>query len=119
RRRPGVIPNSPKNRETGGSAARSETFGSPLDPDGRMASVELHEEVSSAGESHPRALPEPYVNVSAHTAPIISRLTVTPPSPSGRTAQAAEGQGPPASASPGAGAGTACISSVPIAPAVG
>jgi hypothetical protein len=27
--------------------------------------------VSSPGESHPKALSEPYVNVSAHTAPII------------------------------------------------
>jgi hypothetical protein len=36
RRRPGVIPNSRKNREAGGSAARSETSGSPLDPDRRI-----------------------------------------------------------------------------------
>jgi hypothetical protein len=28
-------------------------------------------EVSSAGESHPHALAEPYVNVSAHTAPAV------------------------------------------------
>jgi hypothetical protein len=28
------------------------------------------EEVSSAGELHPRALPEPYVSLSTHTAPI-------------------------------------------------
>ena len=28
-------------------------------------------EVSSAGESHPHALPKPDVNVSAHPAPII------------------------------------------------
>ncbi len=27
--------------------------------------------VSSPGEFHPKALAEPYVNVSAHTAPII------------------------------------------------
>src|SRR5262249_14338139 len=50
--------------------------------------ADLQRQVSSAEESHPRALPEPYVNVSAHTAPIISRLTVTPPVPSGQTAQA-------------------------------
>ena len=28
-------------------------------------------QVSSAGESHPHALAEPYVNVSAHTAPAV------------------------------------------------
>ena len=27
--------------------------------------------LSGAGESHPRALPEPYVNLSIHTAPIV------------------------------------------------
>jgi hypothetical protein len=27
--------------------------------------------LSGAGESHPRALPEPYVNLSTHTAPIV------------------------------------------------
>ena len=31
--------------------------------------LESDHEVSSAGESHPDALSEPYVNVSAHTAP--------------------------------------------------
>jgi len=34
----------------------------------RAAATENHE-VSSSGESHPEALSEPYVNVSAHTAP--------------------------------------------------
>jgi hypothetical protein len=29
-----------------------------------------HDQVSSAGELHPRALPEPYVSLSTHTAPI-------------------------------------------------
>jgi hypothetical protein len=29
-----------------------------------------NEQVSGAGEFHPRALPEPYVSLSAHTAPI-------------------------------------------------
>ena len=31
--------------------------------------LEAQHEVSSPGESHPEALSEPYVNVSAHTAP--------------------------------------------------
>ena len=30
--------------------------------------------LSGAGESHPRALPEPYVNLSIHTAPIVQPL---------------------------------------------
>jgi hypothetical protein len=33
--------------------------------------TDVDDEVSGPGESHPRALSEPYVNVSAHTAPII------------------------------------------------
>ena len=31
--------------------------------------LKAQDEVSSAGDSHPRALSEPYVNLSAHTAP--------------------------------------------------
>src|SRR5206468_10304245 len=37
----------------------------------RVVSNGPHAEVSSAGESHPHALAEPYVNVSAHTAPAV------------------------------------------------
>jgi hypothetical protein len=33
--------------------------------------------LSGPGELHPEALPEPYVSVSTHTAPIIRRLTLT------------------------------------------
>ncbi len=33
--------------------------------------------MSGPGESHPRALPEPCVNVSAHTAPITQLFTVS------------------------------------------
>jgi hypothetical protein len=33
--------------------------------------LEANHEESRPGESHPRALAEPYVNLSAHTAPII------------------------------------------------
>ncbi len=36
--------------------------------------LKTENEVSRPGESHPRALAEPYVNVSAHTAPIIQPL---------------------------------------------
>ena len=39
---------------------------------------------SGAGESHPRALPEPYVNLSAHTAPIVQPFPSSG-APSGRT----------------------------------
>jgi len=33
--------------------------------------LESHDRVSRPGESHPQALAEPYMNVSAHTAPVI------------------------------------------------
>ena len=33
-------------------------------------------QASRAGESHPRALPEPYVNLSAHTAPSVQPLSI-------------------------------------------
>jgi len=33
--------------------------------------TEMFSRVSSPGEFHPKALADPYVNVSAHTAPII------------------------------------------------
>ena len=36
------------------------------------------EEVSGAEELHPRALSEPYVSVSTHTAPAIRRHGITP-----------------------------------------
>ena len=36
------------------------------------------DEVSGAGESHPRALSEPYVSVSTHTAPAIRRHGIAP-----------------------------------------
>ena len=36
----------------------------------RMSATENHE-VSSPGESHPEALSEPYLNLSAHTAPVV------------------------------------------------
>ena len=38
---------------------------------GKLRRNGLSDEVSSAGESHPRALSEPYVNLSAHTAPAV------------------------------------------------
>ena len=37
----------------------------------RVGSFDDHDEVSSPGESHPEALSEPYVNLSAHTAPAL------------------------------------------------
>jgi hypothetical protein len=51
-----------------------------------------HDEVSSAGELHPHALAEPYVNVSAHTAPIIQPQVAPPAFASGQTAQAHDEQ---------------------------
>jgi len=45
-----------------------------------------HHQVSGPGDFHPRALSEPYVNVSAHTAPIIQPSAAAPAAPNGRTA---------------------------------
>ena len=44
-----------------------------------------NDEVSRPGESHPRALAELYVNVSAHTAPIIQPPASPPADANGRT----------------------------------
>ena len=44
--------------------------------------------VSSAGESHPCALSEPYLNVSAHTAPIIQPVQEAPVAASAQTVRA-------------------------------
>jgi hypothetical protein len=51
-----------------------------------------HHEVSSAGELHPHALAEPYVNVSAHTAPIIQPQVAPLAFASGQTTQADDEQ---------------------------
>src|SRR4051794_27236759 len=43
-----------------------------LDPlPGEDLRLAVQGQASGAGESHPRALPEPYVNLSAHTAPSV------------------------------------------------
>ena len=52
-----------------------------------------NDEVSRPGESHPRALAELYVNVSAHTAPIIHPPASPPADANGRTAGARDEQG--------------------------
>ncbi len=48
------------------------------------------EESSSPGESHPQALPEPYVNLSAHTAHIIQSHPIPYQAPSAQRAAADE-----------------------------
>jgi hypothetical protein len=52
-----------------------------------LSMLEAHDEVSSAGELHPHALAEPYVNVSAHTAPIIQPQVAPLTFASGQTTQ--------------------------------
>ena len=47
-------------------------------------------ESSSPGESHPQALPEPYVNLSAHTAHIIQSHSIPYQAPSAQRAAADE-----------------------------
>ncbi len=75
--------------------------------------------VSGAGESHPRALPKPCVNVSAHTAPITQPFTAPLASANEQTTPALFEQWPEASGLHGVGGDTACISLAPISPAVG
>ena len=77
----------------------------------------LPDGVSRPGESHPRALAELYVNVSAHTAPIIQPPASTPADASGRTAGARDEQGHRASDwLDGDVAVASCISAWPIEP---
>ena len=74
-------------------------------------------EVSRPGESHPRALAELYVNVSAHTAPIIQPPVSPPADANGRTAGARDEQGHRASDwRDGDVAVAFCISAWPIEP---
>jgi len=47
-------------------------------------------ESTSPGESHPQALPEPYVNLSAHTAQIIQSHSIPWQAPSEQKASVAE-----------------------------
>ncbi len=74
--------------------------------------------VSGAGESHPRALPEPCVNVSAHTAPITQLFTVPLPIASGQTTPVVSERLHGASGLLGVGVDIACISSEPTVPGV-
>jgi len=87
-------------RGPGGSQARSTHCRAPDGSARRGSALRTHrgaeqptlaeqDQVSSAGELHPRALPEPYVSLSAHTAPINQpsashrgkRLCPVPPAP--------------------------------------
>src|SRR5262249_29659381 len=69
---------------------------------------------SSAGESHPHALTDPDVNLSAHPAPIVQPQAV-PPSANAQRGAAAVGQSARANGSLGAdGLSASCISAWPI-----
>ena len=69
---------------------------------------------SSPGESHPQALAEPYVNVSAHTAPIIQPRVEGQAIASGQTGWALAERDDPASTPLGVDdLVTACISASP------
>ncbi len=72
-----------------------------------------HDEVSSPGESHPQALSEPGVNLSAHRAPIIQPMAESP-SASGQRVVALGAQSAQASIPPADDVDSAfCISVVP------
>lgn len=54
--------------------------GGPVEPDplpGEDLGLPVERQASRAGESHPRALPEPYVSLSTHTAPSVRPLPCT------------------------------------------
>jgi hypothetical protein len=68
-------------------------------PLGFRSIPESDDEVSSPGESHPQALSEPDVNLSAHPAPII-QPSAQSPSASGRKAEARVARLCPASIQP-------------------
>jgi len=65
-----------------------------------QARLPEEDEVSSAGELHPRALPEPYVSLSAHTAPINQPVASPRGAASERTASADAERSGPATAPP-------------------
>src|SRR5215510_2155966 len=74
---------------------------------------------SSAGESHPRALSEPDVNLAAHPAPIVQPQAV-PPSASAQRGAAAVGQSARANGWLGVdGLSASCISAWPSGPESG
>ena len=54
--------------------------------------LKTNHEVSRPGEFHPQALAEPYVNVSAHTAPIIQLPDAAPANASEQTSGAHDRQ---------------------------
>ena len=83
----------------------------------RPNAADIHVAVSRPGESHPRALAELYVNVSAHTAPIIQPPASPPADANGRTAGARDEQGHRANGwLDGDVAVASCISAWPIEP---
>jgi len=79
--------------------------------------LEAHHEVSRPGEFHPQALAEPYMNVSAHTAPITQPPAVGPKGASGQTTAAPDRPHPRANAQRDDDAGgDVCISAWPSGP---
>src|SRR5919197_2865916 len=81
--------------------------------------VSCYDESSSAGESHPHALTDPDVNLSAHPAPIVQPQAV-PPSANAQRGAAAVGQSVRANAWPGVdGLSASYISAWPNGPESG
>ena len=88
-----------------------------LKPPPPAVAVDQDHQVSRPGESHPRALAELYVNVSAHTAPIIQPPASPSADANGRTARARDEQGHRANGwRDGDVAVAFCISAWPIEP---
>ena len=68
--------------------------------DAEQSPLPKQDQVSSAGEFHPHALSEPYVNLSAHTAPINQPGASPRGTASERTASADAERSGPATAQP-------------------
>ena len=92
-----------------------ETFQASHDPFSCLAALHQNDESSSAGESHPHALTEPDVNLSAHPAPIVQPLTEE--TANGQTTLAVSALCALSNAAPSAyGLPVSCISSLPTSP---
>src|SRR5215471_12983827 len=98
--------------------------GKPLRQDGHHPAgvgfpCAAEEKSSSAGESHPRALSDPDVNLAAHPAPIVQPQAV-PPAANAQRGAAAVGQSVRANGWPAVdGPSASCISAWPSGPESG
>src|SRR5437667_4367273 len=107
----GVVPGQVVVAPNGKKAYVANALSSAAQP---IATAASRSELSSAEELHPHALPEPYVSLSTHTAPINQPMASPPGAASVRTMSVDVVRSPPANVPPAGDApGTACISALP------